>query len=268
VIGFYDSGIGGLTILREVQYFFPNVLTAYFGDTLQCPIGDKTNQEIINYTKSGVSFLFDRGCELVILACNTATAVAFSELNNNWLPMSYPSKKILGIVYPVAEKMQEICMDKNINIGIMATTATIRSGIYIQELAKVGFRNIYEIPCVGLASSIECDNLKQTGTILDYIFAINSDTLPKLDVVVLACTHYPIVAEIIFQKLQKYGAKKNIKLLSQGVLVAEKLGKYLLNNLEIINGQGINSYFVTSNPHDFQEKMRNIFAIEGGVNLV
>jgi glutamate racemase len=268
MIGFYDSGLGGLTILKQVHAHFPGMATMYYGDTLHCPLGDKTNQEIVHYTKIGVSFLFENGCDLVILACNTATALAICELQNNWLSTAYPSKKILGIIRPVSERMLQIHTNKSINIGILATSATIRSHFYDDEMRKAGYTNIFSISCVGLADSIEKQNNKEVKGILDDIFTANLENIRKLDVVILACTHYPIAREIIAQKLQQYGAKREIRLLSQGIMVAERLSDYLINHDEISKEKGTPRYFVTSEPVDFQNKMQQIFGIDGQALLI
>ncbi|MBC7472253.1 MAG: aspartate/glutamate racemase family protein [candidate division SR1 bacterium] len=268
MVGFYDSGLGGLTILKQVHNLLPNIKTIYLADTLSCPLGEKTNEQIIYNTKLGVSFLFDKGCDLVILACNTATAVAIRELQNNWLPEVHPSKKILGIIRPVSERMLQIHTNLEINIGIMATPATIRSEFYDHEMRATGYQNIFSVECAGLADSIEREDKQKINDILDKAFATKKEIICQLDVLILACTHYPIVKGIITKKLQKYGAKENIRLLSQGIMVAERLYIYLRNHPEISQEKGINRYFVTSEPENFQKKMKKIFRIDSDVEKV
>lgn len=268
MIGFYDSGLGGLTILKQVHSLLPNITTIYFADTLNCPLGEKTNEEIIYNTKLGVSFLFDKGCDLVILACNTATAIAIRELQNNWLPIFYPSKKLLGIIRPVSERMLQIHTNLETNIGIMATPATIRSEFYDKEMRVVGYQNVFSLECSGLADSIEREDKPKINYVLDKVFTENKEIIEKLDVLILACTHYPIIKDIIVEKLQKYGAKDTIRLLSQGIMVAERLSIYLKNHPEISQEKGANRYFVTSEPKEFQKKMKETFEIESDVSFV
>jgi glutamate racemase len=262
MVGFYDSGLGGVTILKLVNDNFPNISTMYLADTLHCPLGEKTSKEILAYTKSGVSFLFDRGCNLVLLACNTATAVTIRELQNNWLHATYPDKKILGIIRPVSEKMLEIHQDKQINIGIMATPATITTGFYEEEMSAAGYHNIFSIPCLGLADSIENQNFKRIDSLLEDYFSSNVEVVRSLDVMILACTHYPIIRNEISNKLKKYGAKPSLKLLSQGTVVAKRLDIYLQNHPEVIVGKAENQIFVTDDPDSFEVKLKLIFGIQ------
>jgi glutamate racemase len=265
MIGFYDSGLGGLTILKQVIARFPHIATMYFADTARCPLGEKTNEEILAYTKSGVSFLFDQGCELVILACNTATAITIRELQNNWLPKVYPDKKLLGIVRPVSEKMLQIHTDKTINIGILATPATVNSGFYDEEMKSVGYKHIFSIPCSGLADAIEGQDKKAINGTIDKVFTQNQEKIQQLDVLILACTHYPIIRNEINKKLHEYGAKESIRLLSQGNMIAERLVIYLQNHPEIKIETGTNQYFVTNDPKEFETKMKLLFDINGTV---
>jgi glutamate racemase len=268
MVGFYDSGLGGVTILKQVNDNFPDIKTMYLADTLHCPLGEKTNAEILAYTKSGVSFLFDHGCNLVLLACNTATAVTIRELQNNWLPANYPDKKILGIIRPVSEKMLEIHTNKSINIGILATPATIQTRFYEEEMKSVGYNNLFSIPCIGLADSIENQNLARTNELLDNYFSRNVEQIRSLDVMIFACTHYPIIRNEIMQKLLKYGAKPSIKLLTQGIMVAKRLNVYLQNHPEIEVKKGENIVLSTSNQLDFQIKMKDIFGLVVAVKQV
>jgi glutamate racemase len=268
MIGLYDSGLGGLTILKSVMQELPGVATMFYADTAACPLGEKNEEDILYYTKSGVSFLFDQGCELVILACNTATAICIRELQNNWLPKAYPNKKILGIIRPVSEKMLEIHTNKLINIGIMGTPATIDSGFYKEEMKSVGYHKIFSIPCLGLADSIDRQDTVRINDTLDSIFRSHQPIIQKLDVLILACTHYPIIREEITTKLEQFGAKQTIKLLSQGSMVAHRLRLYLEKHPEINIVNGDNQFFATKDPADFRAKMKDLFDIDGTVNLI
>ena len=132
MIGFFDSGFGGMTILKEVVKLLPQYSTVYLGDNARTPYGSRTPETIYQFTKEGVDELFSRGCELVILACNTASAVALRKLQQEHLPKHWPNKKILGIIIPTAEEM----LGKKGSVGIFATPATVQSQTFSIEIEK------------------------------------------------------------------------------------------------------------------------------------
>jgi glutamate racemase len=268
MIGFYDSGIGGVTIFEEVQKILPHVAKVYLGDTKNCPLGDKTDTEILEATKAGCDFLFSHGCSLVVIACNTATTIAIRPIQNNWLPKSYPTKKVLGIIRPVSEELIENEVSKEINIAILATKATINSKFYEEELKQAGYKNLFPIICTGLASSIEEQSTTKIDEDLELICRQNLLSISKLDYAILACTHYPLAQNQILQKLHKYGAKKEIQLVSQAKLVSLRLSNYLQRHPEIQIQNGENQFFVTSKPKEFQAKIKTIFGIQTDVKLV
>jgi glutamate racemase len=267
MIGFYDSGLGGLTIFEKVQELMPNIAKIYLGDTKNCPLGDKDEGEILEITKRGCDFLFSQGCSLVVIACNTATTIAIRPIQNDWLPTSHPNKKVLGIIRPVSEELIEknISIDKN--IAILATKATINSHFYDEELKQVGFHKLYPIICTGLADAIESQSVAKIEEVVDKIMRDNLVAVSNVDYAILACTHYPIAGDIIQQKLIKYGAKKQIKLLSQANMVAQRLENYIFRHPEIQLQLGDSKFFATSNPSEFKDKIQDIFDIKEGVNL-
>jgi glutamate racemase len=243
MIGFYDSGIGGQTILKEVKKRLPFLDTLYFGDVKNCPLGEKTDQHIYEIVKNGVQLLFEQGCNLVILACNTATAIAIRRLQNEWLPISYPDRKILGVIRPVSEELKELQIAKSDNICIMATPATINSGFYIDELNEYGFRNVSQIAVPGLALAIEQSNETEIKEVLKKVLKENQEIVPQIDVLVLACTHYPIALQQIASKIIENGGKKSLQIISQDYLVAVKLQEYLNRYPYLAQFNGIDRYF-------------------------
>lgn len=259
MLGLYDSGIGGLTILNQIQKQIPSIEIAYLADTKNCPLGEKTTTEILKITTEGVRFLFEKGCNLVILACNTATVIAIRELQNNWLPKYYPDKKILGIVRPVPELLIQENFKHHQNVLLLATPATVKSGFYTQELADFNFNNISEIACPGLASAIESQNPNLIKQAVGDIFENNPINFQDFDVILLACTHYPLATEIIKEAFIENGGKLEIQIFDQTKLVAQKLLEYLKNHPEIELQTGKTTIYVTGDNPNFDKKVDAVF---------
>jgi glutamate racemase len=265
MIGFYDSGLGGVGVMLECRELLRESSMMYFADTAQCPLGDKPPEAIYEATKRGVDFLLLQGCSLVVLACNTATAFSVRRLQSE---NQFPNKKILGIIRPVSEGLLEMGIKSNSVIGIMATTATIDSQFYDEELERVGYQKIVDIPSKGLADAIENQvAIVELEATLKRIFTPIQHTLPSLDCVVLACTHYPLIEKQIQTILENMGSKPDLKLFIQAPVIAQKLHIYLQNHREIeIHDGGITKFFATSNPHSFQTKLNYIYHIDTEVH--
>jgi len=259
MLGLYDSGLGGLTILNELQKLLPNIEICYLADTKNCPLGEKTNQEILEITKNGVEFLFKNGCNLVVLACNTATVIAIRELQNNWLPLYYPDKKILGIVRPVPELLVEKMLQTNINLLLLATPATVNSGFYKQELKDFNYQNVTEFSCPGLAVAIESQNSDLIAQTIAEVFKNNPNNYAKFDIILLACTHYPLATNIIKTIFIENGGSPEVKIFDQTKLIAGKLLEYLKNHPEVTLNNGKTKIIVTKNKLDFESKIALIF---------
>jgi glutamate racemase len=242
MIGFYDSGKGGLTILNEVLKLEPSLDTSYYADIKNCPLGEKTDEEILLAVLEGVKYLFAHDCDLVILACNTATARAIRYIQERWLPLLYPNKNVLGVIRPVAIELIEEGIDKNSKIVILATTATVRSRFYSLDLRDHGYTNITEIAMGNLALAIENDNINESHKIIDTIFEANKEILKDAQAVVLACTHYPYMAEYIELKLDSITKSKTL-LISQNNLVAQQLITYLTKHPQYASYSDIHRQF-------------------------
>jgi glutamate racemase len=242
MIGFYDSGKGGMTILNEVLKLEPTLDTFYYADVANCPLGEKTDEEILIAVLNGIKYLFEHDCNLVILACNTATARAIKYVQAQWLPLLYPNKNVLGVIRPVAIELIEEKISKESKIVILATTATVRSRFYSLDLKDHGYNNVQELSMANLAYAIETDDIDMSKKIIDEIFEANISIFEDSKAVVLACTHYPYMEDYIQQKLDSITDSKPV-IISQNHLVAEQLMTYLQKHPQYLSNKGIHRQF-------------------------
>jgi len=231
MIGLFDSGLGGLTILNYFIKKLPQYDYVYLGDSARAPYGNKSDNLINTYTQQAVNFLFKEGCELLIIACNTASAKALRNIQQKHLPKRHSKKRVLGVVIPVAEKTAEVIKNSNhrCRIGIIGTRATIASGVYEEELNKASAKEkIYKQACPLLVPLVEegWANRREAKMILRYYLRPLKDN--KVNTLILACTHYPILYKQIKQIMGK-----QCRVLNSPEYVAEKLERYLLNHPEI-----------------------------------
>lgn len=191
-VGVFDSGIGGLSILNELKIVLPNTDFIYFGDSKNCPYGEKSDEDLMNITRRIVDYLKSEGCKLIVIACNTATTRCMKKLR-----VEYPDLIFVGCVPAI-----KMASDQNFkNTLVMATPATIESE-RTHELVRDNKRddqNIYLVPCFGLASAIEKDNKKEIKNILGNIFFEYRDK--DIDSIVLGCTHYPFIKKEILEEM-------------------------------------------------------------------
>ena len=165
MIGVFDSGFGGLTILKELLNKLPQYNYIYLGDNARAPYGSKSQDVIYNYTKEAVDFLFSQGCELIIIACNTASAKALRKIQQEYLPNKYPDKKVLGVVIPAVEIAAETINHKNKKVGVIGTRSTIESKVYEKELNKLAKDiEIFSQSCPLLVPLVEEGMLKRVET--------------------------------------------------------------------------------------------------------
>jgi glutamate racemase len=237
MIGFYDSGKGGMTILNEVLKLEPNLDTFYYADSANCPLGEKTDEEIIIAVLAGIKYLFEHDCDLVILACNTATARAIKYVQACWLPLLYPNKNVLGVIRPVAIELIDEKISKESKIVILATKATVRSRFYSSDLGDHGYENVQELSMGNLAYAIETDDIDLSKKIIDEILEANINIFEDAKAVVLACTHYPYMEEYIQSKLNSVTSSKPV-IISQNILVAKQLFAYLAKHPQFLSNNG------------------------------
>lgn len=240
MIGFYDSGIGGLNILNEVIKIDPTLDTCYFADNANCPLGEKTPDEITKAVINGCDYLLNNDCSLVVLACNTATAQAIKYIQSIWLPLHHPNKNVLGVIRPVAEDLIERSIDKKSKVLILATKATVNTKFYSNDLKDYGYTNVVELSMGNLAHLIETNQIDKAFELIDTIFNDNIDCILNCKAVVLACTHYPNVEDHIKIKLDTIIS--NYDIIIQNSLVATNLIKYLKKHTK---------YSTNNNTHNF-----------------
>lgn len=237
-IGFFDSGLGGLTIFKEVVKALPKYSYIYLGDNSRAPYGGRSQEIIYQFTTEGIRELFKRNVQLVILACNTSSSV-LRKIQQEFLPRASLGKRVLGIIIPTAE---EVANPHAKNIGILATEATVNSLVFPKEINKIYPKTkVYQQACPLLVPMIEAGEIKWKG--LDLIIQKYLKELfkksKKIDTIILACTHYPIIKNkflrnlhFLKNKIKKY-LPKNIRVISQGKIVAKKLKDYLKRHPEI-----------------------------------
>lgn len=251
-IGVFDSGYGGLTILSEIQKKLPQYDYIYLGDNSRAPYGSRSFDVVYEFTKQAVLALFDMGCNLVILACNTASAKALRSIQQNDLPHIHKDKRVLGIIRPTAEIIDSISKTKH--IGILGTQGTINSESYLLEINKL-YPNI-------IVNSHACpmwvplvENGEENNEGADYFVRKDIDRLlrmdPMIDSIILGCTHYPLLIDLI-----KRNTPSNIILISQGNYVATSLKNYLERHPEmdvICSKHATTRFYTTECANKFKE---------------
>ncbi|TPE49433.1 glutamate racemase [Amaricoccus solimangrovi] len=249
-IGVFDSGLGGLTILEALRRALPGQDFVYLGDNANAPYGPRPPVEIYDLTIAGVARLFEEGCGLVILACNTASAVALHDLQVNWLNPA--AHRVLGVFVPVIEHLTRRDWGDNTppthtglrDVALFATAATVQSGAFPREL-RFRARDVTVVPraCVGLVEAIEAGELAAAALIArDHVEALLRH-LPAPQSAVLGCTHYPLV-EAAFRA----ALPRATTLVSQPALIAASLADYLGRHRRFEGGSGAVSYLTTGDP--------------------
>lgn len=258
MIGFFDSGFGGLTVMKEVTKILPRYSYLYLGDNLRAPYGTRKQKEIFDFTLQGVEFLFARGAEIVIIACNTSSSSALRRIQREVLPKKYPDKKVLGIIIPTVEDAGSFTSTDA--IGVLATTATVRSGAYRREMNKLGKGiKFFQQACPDLVPLIEGgkhDQRKIDRAIDGYAQQLLQRS-KKIDAVILGCTHYALIEDRIRKVLPK-----NIKIISQGKTIARKLKKYLARHAEIkkkLDRKGGRNFFTTGDRKKVEKLARTFY---------
>lgn len=251
-IGVFDSGYGGMTILRQFKRLLPQYDYLYLGDNARAPYGSHSFEVIYQYTLEAVEALFKRGCPLVILACNTASAKALRTLQQNDLPARYPDRRVLGVIRPTVETVAGLTQSHH--IGLLGTVGTISSGSYTMEFAKIDpSAKLTGMACPMWVPLVENYEFDSPGA--DYFVRKRLDALfksdPQIDTLILGCTHYPLLLEKISQF-----TPPNVKIVEQGAYVAEKLQDYLQRHPEMevrLSRQGSCKYLTTESVDKFDE---------------
>ncbi len=251
-IGVFDSGFGGLTVLKEIVKELPQNDFLYLGDNARAPYGSRSFETVYEYTLECVKHLFDKGCHLVVLACNTASAKALRTIQQKDLPLLAPNKRVLGVIRPTTEIIGNYTQSGN--VGILGTSGTISSGSYLVEIEKFfPALKVFQQACPMWVPLIENNEFNNSGA--DYFIKKYVDALfqqqENIDALILACTHYPLILDKIINYLPQ-----NVNILSQGTIVAKSLREYLVRHPDLNNNcskQQSVSFYTTDLTSTFDE---------------
>lgn len=251
-IGIFDSGYGGLTVLKEIINKLPQYDYLYLGDNARAPYGNRSFETVYHYTLQCVKWFFEKNCSLVVLACNTASAKALRTIQQNDLPKIAPDKKVLGVIRPTTEIIGNFSATKK--VGILATTGTVTSNSYPIEIEKF-FPDVkvFQEACPMWVPLIENNEHHSHGA--DFFVKKHLHNIfqkgENIDVILLACTHYPLLKEKIEEHLPV-----GVKLISQGEIVADSLRDYLYRHPEIeakCSKKEERIFFTTDSTEDFDD---------------
>lgn len=254
-IGVFDSGYGGLTILHGIRQLLPQYDYMYLGDNARAPYGTRSFDVVYQFTRQAVIKLFEMGCHLVILGCNTASAKALRSIQQRDLCGLDPERRVLGVIRPTAEIIGKLT--RNNHVGLFATEGTVRSHSYDLEVKKFWPETkITGVACPFWVPLVEYNEADSPGA--DYFVKKRVDELmqkdPDIDTIILGCTHYPI----LMPKIKKY-VNPDIKIVPQGEYVAGSLKDYLERHPDMerkCTKTGSCRYFTTENPNKFKESAR------------
>jgi glutamate racemase len=222
-IGVFDSGLGGLIIMRAIKKMLPEYDYVYLGDTKRVPYGNRSQEAVYEFTKQGVEYLFKKeNCAIIIIACNTASARALRRIQQEYLPKNFPDRKVLGVLIPSAEESVKFS-----RVGVLGTLGTVLSLTFPIEIKKLNSKiKVFQNSAPMLVPLAEEGEIKNAGPFIKKYLQPFANK--KLDALVLGCTHYPI-----FKKEIRKILPKNIKVISQDELIPKKLKDYLKRHGEV-----------------------------------
>ena len=251
-IGIFDSGYGGLTILHGIRQLLPEYDYLYLGDNARTPYGPRSFEVVYEFTRQAVMKLFEMGCHLIILGCNTASAKALRTIQQNDIPQIDPERRVLGVIRPTAEVIGELTQSRH--VGVLATEGTIKSESYNLEIQKLHPDiQVTGVACPFWVPLVEYNEADSPGA--DYFVKKRIDQImrldPQIDTIILGCTHYPL----LMPKILKY-LPAGVRVIPQGEYVAESLQQYLERHPQIEAKCSKNAsvhYLTTENPDKFKE---------------
>ncbi len=256
-IGVFDSGYGGLTVLKEIVKKLPQYNYVYLGDNARAPYGNRSFETVYHYTQECVEWFFNQGCHLVILACNTASAKALRTIQQKFIANQHPNKRVLGVIRPTTEVIGNYTQSNH--IGVLATNGTIASNSYLIEIEKF-FPDVivHQQACPMWVPLIENNEHNSKGAdffVKEYIDALDNQS-PNIDTILLACTHYPLLID----KIKEY-TPVGTKIVTQGEIVADSLEKYLQKHKEIesLCSKGFERHFYTTDSVDDFNRHATLF---------
>ncbi len=261
-IGVFDSGLGGLFLMRSLVRGLPLYDYIYLGDTKRVPYGGRSADVVYEFTRDAIEFLFQRGCGLALVACNTASATALRRIQQDLLPKMYPTRRVLGVLVPLAEAVCE----KNLKrVGVLATQATVESQAITREIQKRA-RDIavYEQAAPLLVPIVESGELQWVDTVLTaYLKPL---LRRRVDGIALGCTHYPVLKRRI-----RRIAGKGIVVVSQDDFIADKLGQYLKRHPELETALGkkrTREFLITDKTPEFEKRAKQWFGKDIQLEIV
>ena len=260
-VGIFDSGIGGLTVFRSIAEQLPGYDYIYLGDNSRAPYGNRSFNTIHQYTWECVQWLFKMDCQLVILACNTASAKALRTIQQKDMQGLDSSKRVLGVIRPTAEVIGDLSQTKE--IGVLGTTGTVQSGSYPIEIKKFfPDLKVYQQACPLWVPLIESGEYEKAGS--DYLIKQYLDEImaqsANIDTLLLACTHYPVIQDKI-----KAHLPANVNVIAQGDIVASSLVDYLRRHPEMeqqLSKTGSKQFFTTDDTTEFDRHASRFFAAQ------
>jgi len=234
-IGIFDSGFGGVFIMKGIVEKLPKYDFVYLGDTARVPYGTRSKDVVYKFTKEAVDFLFNNNCELIIFACNTASSDALRRIQKEYLPKKYPGKRVLGVIIPAVESALEMVAAKK--VGVIATEGTVDSKSFIREFQKINPKiKIFQQACPLLSHIIEAGEQNSEIAYLALKKYLQPLLKKKIDTLILGCTHYGILEP----KIRKI-VGKNVRIISESRIMGKKLKNYLEKHPEIEKNLGRNS---------------------------
>ncbi len=249
-IGIFDSGVGGLTVAKEIKRLLPNENLIYFGDTKHLPYGEKSKEAIIEYSSKITNFLLEKNCKAIVIACNTATANALKEV----LELVNEKVPVIDVINPVAEK---VAYELHTNVGVIATKATVNSGLYKKSIRKHNrFIKVDELATPLLVPAIE-EGFKNHPITHSIIYNyLSNQKLKNIETLILGCTHYPLVLDEI---KQYYGNR--VRVIDSPNIVANQL-KMILEKHQLLNEQNPNptyEFFLSDITKNFEKISKKFF---------
>jgi len=253
-LGIFDSGLGGLVIAKAIRERLPDIDMLYYGDTLHLPYGNRSDEAIFMYTQRAMDVMFDQGCQLIVIACNTASAAALRRLQQTWLADAHPGKNIIGVVVPTLETALDRGHKK---LGVLATNYIIRSNVYHEELVKIDPAiEIVQQASPLLVPLIENDGMEWVEPILRHY--LDPLLVQNMECLILGCTHYPALKGLVRDIIGD-----DIDLLSQDEIIPEKLAHYLDRHPEYkIEKNGQSEFYVSDLTDNYLAAARRIYGTE------
>lgn len=254
-IGVFDSGLGGLSVLGELKKILPHEDFIYFGDTANVPYGEKTPEQLVGFSKNILDYFASREVKMVLMACNTSSAVTLGVVKDDY------DFDVLGLIEPVSKHLAQLDVSK---IGVIATSATIRSNAYAETILKYSDKEVFQIACPGLVELVEEGRIN-TAEARDLVAKYIEPLLEQnVDKIVLGCTHYPFLGKIIEDLAQK----KDVLVNPAEFLAQKAHGILAEKNLLSPQKNGSVEFFASKNPKQFEEVGKNLYADIAAVKLL